>query len=361
MIAQLQDNYIPKKILFREEQIEEVKKIFESFKKDFRPKNRIISGGTGTAKTTLIKKICEDYSESDYIYLSCAGYTTSKRTFRSLLPSVKSFQKIIDYLNNNRKILIFDEINKISNITEFFDDLNTLYRGSLCPVVLITNRADLFRKMPDDAYQTLNFQKIMFNPYNAIEFTEIINERIKEIKESGNKKEIPEGSIEFLSALLCSDGSIRRAFEILEYCYEDNNFSNLFIRNQFSNIQVKEKKLWINSLYETEKEVFKTILDIAIRQIDNKEFNNEIAYNEVGKEFLKKSHIKTGERVSQIITKFEKDFVIHSEEVWFGRVGGKHKILKFFSGEDLSNYINLFYPDNPPYDIKFKQTNQNKL
>ena len=57
MIIELSDDYIPEKILHRDSQIKEIKKIFKNFKKLGMGTNLVILGVTGSGKTCLIKKI----------------------------------------------------------------------------------------------------------------------------------------------------------------------------------------------------------------------------------------------------------------------------------------------------------------
>jgi archaeal cell division control protein 6 len=344
-MKELSESYEPKTILFREEEIKEIKEIHEFFERDSSVKNKIVQGGTGSGKTTITKRIFRECNKDNdiSIFISCADLKTSKKVFKKIYSG--SFSEAIEKFRKEPKIMVFDEINKLNNIEEFFDDLNTFYRETGCPIVLITNRTDLTKKMKQDAYQTLHFSIVLFKPYNALQIKEILKNRIDEAKLSGNfQGDIPEDVIPYISALVGNDGSLRDARDLLNTTISSKEFSQESIKKNYTKMQTNEAFSWIDSLNETEKAVLKEMISICLSHETDEGIPDNVSYRELVLNFTKKYGRKP-QRVSQIIKKFEEEFFIESKDNWLGRSGGKNKILKFSSESDFGLLIEKFYPD----------------
>lgn len=342
-MEELTEVYKPRKILFRDEEVNELKERIRFYKEKKIVTNIIIHGGSGSGKTTIINAITDE--TQDCLYLSCANTQSSKKIFRKLYNS--EFSKIIERFKQEPKIFIFDEINKIKDLTEFFDDINTFYRQVQSPIILITNRQDINKKMPDDARLTLFFEKIFFKSYNALQIKEILKERLKEARENGKiVPEIPEGAFSFISALAISQGSIRLAFRLLNEAIESEKFSVEDIEKDFARIQREEVLCWIETLNETEKMVLKGLIEIPLsHQYDNK-FINEVEYSELAKYLFEKTPIKTSARLSQILWRFQyDDIVIKTKDIWLGRAGGKRKVISIISEEMFATLLGIFFPN----------------
>ena len=79
---------------------------------------------------------------------------------------------IIHFLKKTPKVLIIDEVNNLKDdreVFQLFGHLNTIYRETRVPIIVITNNRNIRNMMPDDARKTLLFEIIEFPAYKADE------------------------------------------------------------------------------------------------------------------------------------------------------------------------------------------------
>ena len=327
MIIELSDDYLPEKILHRKEQIKEIKKIFKNFKKNGMGTNLALFGVTGSGKTCLIKKIIEE--ENNAIYLSGSETKTPFKTIKAIFNlNIKTYEELlrvtIKKLKENPKILVIDEIDKIKNFNQLANDLNTVYRKTMVPIIIVTLKRNIIEQMPSDVRKTLFFEKKNLPSYNAIELKEILTSRLKLIR---NKfPGFDTGTINFISAIASKQGSARVLMNITLRCLQKNNFSRKFISEMY-NEMIKEDWLdFVNDINETEKQFLKVLLE----RCDYK--------NEVTSEILQKNMGGfSGARISQLINTFERYSVIKSRHENLGRAGGRRRLIKFESKEGYSD------------------------
>jgi Cdc6-like AAA superfamily ATPase len=347
-MEELKELYQPKNILFRDEEISDISEKIKLYKDKRFVTNFIIYGGSGSGKTTIVQKIMEG-STSDFIYFSCANIQSSKRIFRRLYNA--EFSKIIEKFQREPKIIIFDEINKVRDLTEFFDDINTFYRKVQSPIILITNRQDINKKMPDDCRLTLFFEKVFLKSYSVTQIKQILESRLKEAEENRGCKvdilrEDIEGAINFISSLAHHQGSIRLAFRLLNECVEMDNFSIEFLEKVFAKIQREELYSWFNTLNETEKVVIKGLVEIPLSKQSFGKIPLEIEYSELAQYLFKNTPIQSSSRLSQILWKFQYEYVIiKTRDEWLGRSGGKRKIISLVSSENFKTLLKIIFPE----------------
>jgi len=325
VIKELTDSYVPDKILHREKQIKRIKDIFINFKNLGFASNLLIQGVTGSGKTISVMKVISDVGDDNYFYTTATQPTTTLKTLKSLFDTNKgATSDVIVYgikkLKEKPRVLIIDEVNKIKDITEFFNALNAIYRETGCPIIIITNKRTIIKDMPDDARLTLFFERVNFPAYNAKELKDILMYRLEKIK---NKiPEIPESAINYICALGAREGSARIVLGITLRCILENNFSEEFIRDVMDNIDLEDWKSFINGLSKTEKVFLKTLLML-------KEVKDEITSSDISR-FMDKL---SPSRISQLITTFVDYGVINYRYKNMGRHGGRMRIVNFVSDE----------------------------
>lgn len=328
MIIQLSDEYIPETILHREEQLLEIGKVFKNFKKTGMGVNLALLGVTGSGKTTVIRSIIE--TENSSIYINCAE---TKTTFRTLMQicgkKVKTrsdiLAEVITSLKENPRILVFDEIDKITDLTSFVNDLNTIYRKTMTPIIIITLKRDIVESMPSDVRKTLFFKKITLPSYNADELRDILKSRLKFIDMKFN--ELDTGKINYLCAVSAKQGSARIMLNILIRCIQENNFTQRFIEGIYEEMMKTDWKGFINDLNDTEKKFLAILIDCCD---DKKEISSDILQGKIG---------LSGARVSQIINVFEKYSLVSSRHENYGRGSGRKRLVKFCN-KDVYSEIN---------------------
>lgn len=336
MIEELSDEYIPKEVLHREEQIFQIREIFQNFKKNKTGNNLILFGCTGSGKTTIIKKIIKE--ENNSIYISCDETETSYKTLKSIFNiNTKTHQKLLELtikeLKKNPHILVFDEIDKISraeDFKKFMANLNTIYRKTMVPIILITLKRDILTTMKADVRKTLLPEKITLPSYNAEELSDILRSRLSTMKLDLS---IEESIINYISALSARQGSARILMNLLLRCIQKNNFSYDFIDEIYSNIIKEDWMDFMNDINESEKEFLRTLFVLGCDD------EKGIPAEEIER------HLRlTGSRISQLINTFEKYSAVKSWHENLGRAGGRRRIVKFASKEvyeDLSKFMGI--------------------
>jgi len=330
MIEELSEDYIPDEVLHREEQIEKIKDIFQNFLDNKIGTNIIIFGVTGSGKTLLVKKVMKEMNNA--IYVSCDNTLTAFKTLKTLFNlNSKTHQEILETaikeLKKNPKILIFDEIDKISrseDFTKLMSNFNTIYRKTMVPIILITLKRDILNNMKTDVRKTLLFEKLNLPSYNAKELKDILKQRISKIK-----LDVDEGIINYISALAAQYGSARLLMNLLLRCIQKNDFSFDFIDGAFKQIIKEDWIDFINDINPTEREFLRTLLYLC---------NDE---KEVSAEELEKKLNITRQRIYQLINTFENYSVIISRHENLGRAGGRKRFVKFASKEAYDE-INKF-------------------
>ena len=344
MIEELEQNHTPKYFVGRESEFFQLDSLISNFLEKNEKRNVLINGNTAQGKTLTLEKIREKYPDK-IIYVSCAESLTPKKIFRKLYSGdfssiMKHFQD--KFQKEGKKIFIFDEVNKIdnSNLEEFFNCLNTMFRILQVPIIVITNRGTIERNIPADAWSTLRFNQIIFHPYNQNQIISILESRIREAKENSRDIiDIPEDSLFYLSMMVVkNDSDVRLAMSILNDCINYSDFSEVKINELIDNSVKQETKFWFNSLNETEK----IFLDGLINIIYKKKVNS-VSFSEICSYIFEKSQIKTSGRVSQLIHKFKFNIpLLKTEYLFLGVGGGKEVKISFISDKEIENLIFLF-------------------
>lgn len=338
MIEELSDEYLPKEVLHRDRQIEQIKEIFQNFKRTKTGTNLILFGVTGSGKTTIIKKIIQE--ENNSIYVSCDDTLTSYKTLKSFFNiNTKTHQKLLELtikeLKKNPKIIILDEVDKITRAEDFanlMSNLNTIYRKTMVPIILITLKRDLISTMKSDVRKTLLFEKVTLPSYNAHELKDILISRLTNIKLSTDE-ESKRAFVNYTSALAAQVGSARILMNLTLRCIQKNNFTIDFIDESYKHLIREEWMDFVNDINQTEKEFLKTLLCLC------DDYTKEITAEE-----LEKQMKLSGGRISQLINIFEKYAAITSRHENFGRAGGRKRFVKFTSQEtyeELNKFINI--------------------
>ncbi len=321
MILELSDVYIPKELLHREKQLKVIRDVFSNFRKNECGTNLAILGVTGSGKTTIIKKVIEE--ENNSIYISGADTNTPLKTIKSICKiNAQNYSDVlkitIEKLLENPKILIIDEIDKIKNLKELFNHLNTIYRRTMIPIIIISLRRDIISNMPVDARKTLFFERLNLPSYNSVELKDILDSRLKQMKET----KLEEGTKNYISAIAGRQGSARILIYLTLKCIQKQNFSQGFIDEMYKEMMHQDWFDFVNDINETEKEFLKILIGICN---PDKETTSEI----LGKEMKYYSQA----RISQLLNTFEKYSVIETHHKNLGRGGGRKRIIKFTSKE----------------------------
>lgn len=323
MIIELTEEYIPEEILHRDKQIKKILSVFNNFKNSGMGTNLSINGVTGSGKTTIIRKIIEQ--ENNSIYINCNETKTPFKTLsRICKKKVKTqsevLEKVIEELKENPKIIILDEFDKVSNLTLLSNDLNSIYRKTMVPIIIISPKRNIIKDIPMDVKKTLLFNKLNLPSYNALELRDILDERIKCITTIDLSK-LDEGKRAFICAISAKQGSARILINILIRCIQENNFTQKYISENYENMVKKDWVGFVDDINETEKK----FLSILLRRCDEE--------NSVDFQILQKEMELSPGRISQLINTFEKYDAVKSDIENLGRGGGRKRKVKFIDKE----------------------------
>lgn len=337
MIRELTETFEPKKILHREEQIKTVGAVFKNFREFGMASNILAQGVTGSGKTTVISKIIKDNRAGDWddiLFVSGADTKTTFKTLRALFDlNCSTIEKLlaegIQLLKKHPKIIILDEVNKIRDNDNLFDNLNTIYRATQCPIIIITNKRTIIDNMPDDARLTLFFDKVEFPSYNAIEIKNIVEDRLKNLE----KISIPEDALAKICAYSGRQGSARIALQIIMKCILSNNYSMGYIDNISKSLEREDWKTFINGLTSSEKRFLDALLFIS----DKKQYFRHSDLTSYLKDI-------SPSRISQLVSAFEDYGIIVTEYKNQGRGQGRYRVMKFVSDEIKLQLEDVLYP-----------------
>ena len=336
MIKELTEYYEPEKILHRKEQIKDVDNVFKNFKKFGVASNLLIQGVTGSGKTTIVARVIKDNENGneDLIFISGSETQTSFKTLRAIFDlNFSTIERVltegVKKLKEHPKIIIIDEVNKIRDCNNLFDNLNTIYRGIQCPIILITNKRTIVDSMPDDARLTLLFDKVNFPAYNAIEIKDIVKVRIKRIQP---KIKVPAGALAKICAFSARGGSARIALMITMKCILANDYSFKHIDKIAKNLEKEDWLIFVKGLTPSEKRFLEAILQIS----DSKQFMRHSDLTMRLKDI-------SPSRISQLVTSFEDYGILITEYKNFGRGTGRYRIIRFTSKEIREKMEEVLY------------------
>jgi Cdc6-like AAA superfamily ATPase len=348
MFDELQESYVPAKLLYRESQIAEIEKVFQHWKQYKSADNLLLCGMSGSGKTAIVQKIIREHNNT--LYVSCKTQNSARKVFMALTGlktgmTCELMTKLVEQLKKESKIIVIDEIHKVKDYSNLMDFINEVYRKTNTPTIIISNQRNIIFKMPEDARLTLFYQKIDFFSYDALQLGEILQERLNILKE----KDIimPEEVKAYICAKVVNEhfGSARVALDLALKCFRANNFSQEFINRAVYHMSKEEVYKFVDGLNKIERNFLDILLEIS-------KTKKEITSLELKKAVEGLSNT----RISQIVTTFVKDYAILDESYTnTGRKGGRYRTIWFLSEEDKANYYEALHPESREEFIKEEQ------
>ena len=233
-------HHIPKKLPFRDKQIGEVTQSLASVANNAKPNNFFIYGKTGTGKTSTVRHVLQQLDEFvlkrnlpvKSCYVNCRSHPSK---YKVLLKSLRSFTPEKDFLgysasfvyerllsyaseNNAHLILVLDEIDKIKDVDELMYSLSRgndeLSTGGSITVIGISNNLTFKEKLDPRTKSSLCEREMVFDPYNATELREILQERCEK---AFKKDSVTPGAVSLAAALAAQEsGDARTAVMLLQ-------------------------------------------------------------------------------------------------------------------------------------------------
>jgi len=351
----LQCNYIPTKILHRDEQISQISSILAPSLRLERPSNLFVYGKTGTGKTATVKAISEqilNVSQKQNIpikifYLNCKLKKVADTEYRLLaalarffnkaipvtgLPTDEVYKILFDTIDDEKQLVVFvlDEIDHLIRKTgdELIYNLtriNTELKNAQVSIIGISNDLGFANNLDPRVKSSLSEEELIFPPYNAPQLQEILRERAEKAFEKGV---LEEGTIQKCAAYAAREhGDARRALELLRVAGE------LAEREQNKIISIKhidraEEKIeyerFIDVVRTQPKQYQATLYSVMNHE---KETNTGDIYDTYWK-VCNASALRplTQRRVSDIIADLDMQGLINAKVISKGRFGRTREI-----------------------------------
>lgn len=351
----LQCNYIPAKILHRDEQIGQISSILAPSLRLERPSNLFIYGKTGTGKTATVKTISEqilNVSQKQNIpikifYLNCKLKKVADTEYRLLaalarffnkaipvtgLPTDEVYKILFDTIDDEKQLVVFvlDEIDHLIRKTgdELIYNLtriNTELKKAQVSIIGISNDLGFANNLDPRVKSSLSEEELIFPPYNAPQLQEILKERADKAFEEGV---LEQGTIQKCAAYAAREhGDARRALELLRVAGE------LAEREQSKIISIKhidraEEKIeyerFIDVVRTQPKQYQATLYSVMNHE---KETNTGDIYDTYWK-VCNASSLRplTQRRVSDIIADLDMQGLINAKVISKGRFGRTREI-----------------------------------
>lgn len=379
----LQNNYQPKDIIHRDEQIKQIASILAPVLRGERPSNLFLYGKTGTGKTLSIQYVKEELmrrlkKDVDFklnlVYLNCKLKKVSDTEYRILaeiikklggevpatgLPTQSVYSKFISLIDSEKQliVLILDEVDQTVNVSNDFlynlTRLNTeLSKTQMC-VVGISNNLTFLDELDPRVKSSLSEEEVVFPPYNALQLQEILTRRA----EDGFKEGVlEEGVIAKCAAFAAREhGDARRALDLLRIAGElaERDSSKKVGLKHIDEANNKIEKDKILDVITSEPKQFQVVLDSIIklseRQKEEPIFTGDV-YNLYKTICLQnKLEVLTQRRVGDIIQEFDMLGIINVRVISKGR-GGRMREIKLAISKDILGKAKEIIADSLNYN-----------
>jgi len=239
----LTTKYLPKNLIARDQQINEVVNLVRPMLSYGEPKNAMIYGKTGTGKTVVVKyvlnklekKTKEENFKISSVFINCKAVNTTIRIILEILDTIAPEEKIqrsglstSEYYNFLWKILnqkglsviiVFDEIDQLNdhnilyNLSRAGENQNLEFENSI-GIIGLSNDLFFSDQIEPRIISSLNSRDFVFPPYNANQLIQILEDRVDIAFEKGV---LDYGVIPLCAAYSAQEhGDARKALMLLE-------------------------------------------------------------------------------------------------------------------------------------------------
>jgi cell division control protein 6 len=194
------EDYLPERILHRDDQIRKVRGILADAEKGSRPENILTTGAFGSGKTVVVRTIGADLPPGCiFVYVNCSRFNTRLKILREALRQLAVstpesgvpsdyYDRRFDEAVSKHKfvILALDEVDKFterkgSESFELFYTLSRLVKN--VTTILLTNRttfeANFIENMDARVRDTFRWTPIDFPDYDSAELADIVEDRCR--------------------------------------------------------------------------------------------------------------------------------------------------------------------------------------
>lgn len=203
----LSDDYIPKEIVGRDEELEKYRQYLQPVVYNEQPNNVFLYGKTGVGKTVstkyILKKLKEATEDSEIElginYINCNDKDTSYRVATDIVNQNRdpeneiptrgfSTSEVVDYmwkdidkLDSTTHLIVLDEVDKLKDDKLLYHISRAKSEGSLEDTKLgligISNSLSYKQDLSSETRSSLYEESITFSTYDALELEEVLRQR----------------------------------------------------------------------------------------------------------------------------------------------------------------------------------------
>ncbi|MDE1810684.1 MAG: AAA family ATPase [Candidatus Micrarchaeota archaeon] len=195
----LSPHYTPKKLIFREKEINNIERAIAPALKGERGRNLFIYGKTGSGKTSCARYVIEEVRDipngrAKISYINCKIYNSRYRVLNKIvsdhLPTyakrgygaVDLYEKLTSWIEEDNKILviILDEVDVVKDLDDLIYTLtriNSDIKAGGVTIIGISNKVSFKEALDPRSLSTLYETELVFAPYYATELYAIIKDR----------------------------------------------------------------------------------------------------------------------------------------------------------------------------------------
>ncbi len=238
-------DYIPKRLLFREEQISKLAQHLASLIRRQRTSNLFIYGKPGTGKTAVtryvISRILEKIKGTEYFfyvaYVNCRLAGTEYRVIRSMAEAIgldlpftglsteEAMGRFIDFVRDKGLpiLIVLDEIDALvmrygDKLLYILTRLNYEDQKILSMIIGISNDLRFKEYLDPRVLSSLSEEEIIFKPYTSIELEQILWDRVSLAFYDGV---VSEAAVKLAAAISGSEnGDARKALDLIRVAGE---------------------------------------------------------------------------------------------------------------------------------------------
>ncbi|MCL4373483.1 MAG: AAA family ATPase [Candidatus Marsarchaeota archaeon] len=225
----LSPHYIPKKLLFREKEIESIERALAPSLKGERGRNLFVYGKTGSGKTSCMRYVIEEVknipnTKAKLSYINCRIYNTRYRVLNKIvsdhLPTyakrgygaVDLYEKLTSWIEEDSKILVvtLDEVDMVKDLDDLVYTLtriNSDIKAGGVTIIGISNKVSFKEDLDPRSLSTLYENELVFSQYYANELYAILKDRAEEGFRHGV---IEDDMLHFIAATAAKEGGDAR-------------------------------------------------------------------------------------------------------------------------------------------------------
>ncbi len=252
--------FIPKKLIFRDNEIDKIEKSIAPSLKGQKGRNLFIYGKTGSGKTSCVKYVMDEIENISNLkiavsYVNCRMYNSRFRVLSKIiqdhLPTYAKrgygasdlYEKFIHWIEEDGKIFIvaLDELDMVKDLDDLIYTLtrvNTDLKVGGVSLIGISNKISFKENLDPRSLSSLYETELVFSPYYSNELYAILKDRA----DAGFKENvITDEILRFIAAAAAKEGGDARfSLKILTKAAEIADGKNtLFITPEDVNYAIK--------------------------------------------------------------------------------------------------------------------------